>query len=122
MAAKKKKAKRVSVTASGAIAGRGQITGKGTVTLSLSDASKVKLSVDKKPDGTKVVLSNATDIRLWKSRQLKVTGSIGKDLSTNKIDGKVDLSFNLPKNVGVSIGHQYKSGDHTTSLKITFSF
>ena len=122
MAGKKKKAKKVSITASGSVVGRGQITGKGTVTLSLADATKVKLSVETKPSGTKLVLSNATNVRVWKSHKLKITGSIEKDFNTKGLNGKVGLSFTLPKGVGVSVTHQFKPGDNVTSMKITFSF
>jgi hypothetical protein len=122
MAVKKKKTKTVSVTASGSVVGRGKIAGKGTVTLSLADATKVKLSVDTKPSGTKVVLKNATEVRVWKSQKVKITGSIEKDFNTKGLSGKVGLSFTLPKGVGVSVTHQYKPGDNVTSLKIAFSF
>jgi hypothetical protein len=122
MAAKKKKSPKVSITASGSVKGRGEITGKGTVTLSLADATKVKLSVEKKPSGTKVVLSNATDVRVWKSHKLRITGSIAKDFNTRGLEGNVGLRFNLPKKVGVSVEHQIKPGADVTSMKISFSF
>jgi hypothetical protein len=123
MAAKKKKSPKVTVDASGSVVGRGEITGKGTITLSLADATKVKLSVEKNPSGTKVVLSNATNLRIWKSHKLQITGSIAEDFNTPGLDeGKVGLSFNLPKGVDVSIQHHFKPGADETSMKISFSF
>jgi len=121
-AKKKKKSPKVTVTASGDVVGRGQVTGKGTLTVSLADASKVKLTVDKKPGGTKVVLSNATDIRLWKSHTLEIAGSLEKDLKKRELGGNVKLSFTLPKEVNVSVEHEFKPEDDRTCLKISFSF
>jgi hypothetical protein len=122
MAAKKKKANKVTIAASGSVKGSGVIVGKGSITLRLADATKVKLSVESKADSTKVVLSNATNIRIRKSQDLKVTGSIAKEFNTRGLEGTVGLRFIMPKSVDVSVEHQFNREDDVTSLKLTFSF
>jgi hypothetical protein len=122
MASAKKKINKVEITTSGSLAGRGQFEGKGTLTLSLSDAIKAGLRVETDAGKTKLTLSNAVGLKIRKSKTLKLTGTLSKELNQRGLEGKVGLSLNLPKGVDWSVSHEFKPGHNYTSMKLTVRF
>jgi len=111
------------LTLSGALDTKGGVSGKGALTLSVSDLTKAGLSLDYKKTGSLVVkLDTTTGLRIRKSSTLKFTGSLAKDLTTSSLEGKVKLDLNVPKGIDVSVSHSFKPDENLTALKITVRF
>jgi hypothetical protein len=122
MASPKKKTNKVDITASGSLTGRGRFEGKGTLTLSLSDAVKAGLRVETENGRTRLTLSNAVGLRIRKSKTLRLTGTLSKELNRRGLEGKVALSLNLPRGIDWSVSHEFKPGSNYTSMKLTIRF
>jgi hypothetical protein len=122
MAGGKSKKKSTTVTLSGSKTGKGKITGKGALTLSVPDATKVSVTVDARPGSTKVSLKSTVGIKVRKSSTITFSGSFVKDLARSGLKGKVGIDMVLPKGVNVTVSHQFKPGDDLTSVKLTIRF
>jgi hypothetical protein len=122
VAAKNRSKKKVDIALSGALKSQGHIKGKGTLTLSLADATQANLTIDTKQGRTKVTLTSAVGLKIRKSATLDLSTKLSKDLHGGPLAGKVAMELKLPKDVGLSIEHQIKPGDDVTSVKITMRF
>jgi hypothetical protein len=122
MVKSKREQKPAKVVFSGDVSGRGGITGKGTLTLTISDATKASVSVDAKPGSTNVTLATSVGLKIRKSSTIKVSGTVAKDLNKGGVDGDVAIQMKLPKGVDVSASHRFRPDDDVTSLKLTIRF
>jgi len=122
MVKKKQIKKPAKIVFSGALTGKGGIAGKGSLTLTISDATKASVAVDAKRGSTNVTLASSVGLKIRKSSTIKFSGTIAKDLNKSGLEGDVGIQMKLPKGVDVSVSHQFKPADDVTSLKVTIRF
>ena len=118
----KQEKKPAKIAFSGALTGKGGIAGKGSLTLTVSDATKASVLVDAKRGSTNVTLASSVGLKIRKSSTIKFSGTIAKDLNRSGLEGDVGVQMRLPKGVDVSVSHQFKPADDVTSLKVTIRF
>ena len=116
--ATKKAEPRVKLELTGATAGKGAVTGKGTLTTSLWDAAKAGVTVEKREKDTVVTLSTTGGITFRKNRGLVFSGDLEK-LMKGKFAGKVGVTFKFSKDVDFLVSHKFKPGEDTTTVTIT---
>lgn len=110
------------VTFTGALSGQGNIAGRGTLTLTISDATKASVSVDAKPGSTHVTLASSVGLSIRKSSTIDFSGTIAGDLNRSGIEGDIGVHMKLPKGVDVSVSHRFEPDDDMTTLKMTIRF
>jgi len=116
------KPKTAEVTVKGSLNSAGNVSGEGTLTLSIADAAKAGLSITHTSDGTTISLSSSKGIEVGTSSTLTLHGAISKDLKSRFLEGEVRVDLTLPKAVEFSISHSIKPGSDTTSVSVTITF
>lgn len=114
--------RRANVELSGSLAGTGTIAGKGTLTLSLADAARAGISLEKTPDGTSVRLSSEVGMSVLGGRDLVFSGELARMMEAKTVEGQLAMTLELSKNVDVSVSHEFKPGDDTTAVTVTLRF
>jgi hypothetical protein len=124
MAKKAKSGKRDGkLVFSGALDTKGKVSGRGALTLTVSDMTRAGVSLRYGKSGNLVLrLDSATGLRIRKSSTLRFTGSLSRDLTKRTLSGKVGVHLKVPKEVDVSLAQSFKPDENVTSLKVTIRF
>jgi hypothetical protein len=122
MAKTTQKSKPARIVVTGDLKTQGDVSGKGSLTFIISDASKASVLVDAKRNGTNVTLASSVGLKIRKSATLDLSGSISKDLNRGGLDGDVGVKMKLPKGINVSVAHRFRPDDDRTSVKLTIRF
>jgi hypothetical protein len=121
MARGKKKDGKLTLT--GALNTKGRVSGKGALTLTVSDLTRAGLSLDYRKTGALILkLESSTGLRIRKSRTLKFTGSLARDLTSGSLEGKVGVDLKVPRGLDVSVSHRFKPDENRTAVKVTVRF
>lgn len=123
MAKKRGRKKDGKLTLTGSLNTKGTVSGKGALTLTVTDLTRAGLSLDRRKSGALVLkLDSTTGLRIRRSSTLKFTGSLAKDLTSGSLEGKIGVDLTIPEGLDVSVSQIFKPDENLTQLKITVRF
>jgi hypothetical protein len=115
--------KSAKIEISGSTDTEGVVSGKGSLTLGISDAAKAGLHIDySRPDRVKITLKSSVGFKLRKAKTLKFSGAVSKDLKTRQVDGTVTLKLEVPARVALTLQQRFQKKGTKTSLSVTLHF
>lgn len=101
----------------------GEIRGKGTLTLFLSDAAEASVSVDYRRDDRLVVgIESETGIRLGADDSLTLSGGLSRDLFSREIEGHVTAELELARDLEVELEQEFGTDGPRTSVALELRF
>lgn len=101
----------------------GEIRGKGTLTLFLSDAARARVSVDYRR-GNRLVLAvdSRAGIRLGADDTLTLSGGLSRDLFDRELTGHVSAELELSRNLVAELEQEFGADGPTTSVHLRLRF
>jgi hypothetical protein len=101
---------------------QGDVTGKGTLTMTLADATKINFTAEQEGNKTKLTFSPVHDIKLRKLGQLQIAAKLEKDFAERGFEGEVAVTLKLDKGMTFRVKHEHDPDDETTSVVLTVKF
>jgi len=102
--------------------GRGFISGSGSLSLEVSDATKGTLELDyESPNSLRVKITSTTALRIL-NKDLTITLGGEKLLKARDVAGKAELSLLISKEVAASLSQKIDEHGGQTTLTVTVSF
>ena len=117
-----KTVKKAALVLKGDVNSTGDVTGKGTLTMTLADATKINFTVEQEGDKTKLTFSPVRDIKLRKLGQLQIAAKLQKDFTERGFEGQVGVTLKLDKGMTFNLKHKHDPDDEITSVVVTVKF
>ncbi|MFQ5890205.1 MAG: hypothetical protein ACE5JR_09145 [Gemmatimonadota bacterium] len=97
----------------------GRFTGKGRLTLHISDATKALVGLDyRRPDRLVLNLHSTAGLKLSADDTLTLSGGLTHDLLNQRLGGKVSARLKIANSLGASIEQEFGQSGPRTSLSV----
>lgn len=101
----------------------GDVRGKGTLTLFLSDAAEARIALDYRADNRlRIAVDSEAGIRLSADDTLTLGGGLERDLLRNETNAFVRAELELAKDLTAELEQEFGTDGPTTSIALKLRF